>query len=148
MLLTERSPCAYVKFSGDILADTFENMMTRFTDGSAQPCTTQQAGEQWDVSGKQANVADLIDPTRVASMRTASDLDRPASDQTAVDNLLNGQYAGYYATVTNIYLVGVQIVQGLLNGWNVEAQCRVLHVGTGSIAAHGCIARKASSVSQ
>ncbi|VDB86989.1 unnamed protein product [Peniophora sp. CBMAI 1063] len=107
-----------VWFSGDILADTFENTMTLFTNGSSQYCTTQQEDSGVLAALVRANVAGLVDFTRVMSMRTASDFDRPAPNQTAADNLFNGQDAGYDAAVMNIYLAGVQVVQGILGGWN------------------------------
>ena len=106
------------RFSGDLLAAAFEYTSTLFTNGSATYCTTQQEDSGVLAALVRGNVAGLVDFTRVMSMRTASDFDRPAPNQTAADNLFNGQDAGYDAAVMNIYLAGVQVVQGILAGWN------------------------------
>ncbi|KZV63928.1 purine nucleoside permease [Peniophora sp. CONT] len=107
-----------VWFSGKILATAFENAMDLFTNGSAKYCTTQQEDSGVLAALARGDVHGLVDFGRTISMRTASDFDRPAPGQSASDNLFNGQDAGYDAAVMNIYLAGVQVVQGILRGWN------------------------------
>ena len=106
------------RFSGDLLAAAFEYTSTLFTNGSATYCTTQQEDSGVLAALVRGNVAGLVDFTRVMSMRTASDFDRPAPNQTAADNLFNGQDAGYSAAVKNIYLAGVRVVEDIVGNWN------------------------------
>ncbi|VDC03909.1 unnamed protein product [Peniophora sp. CBMAI 1063] len=107
-----------VWFSGNLLASAFEDAMTLFTNGSANYCTTQQEDSGVLAALVRGNVAGLVDFTRTMSMRTASDFDRPAPGVQAADNLFNGQNAGYDAAVENIYLAGVQVVQGIIEHWD------------------------------
>ncbi|VDB99125.1 unnamed protein product [Peniophora sp. CBMAI 1063] len=106
-----------VWYSGNLLAEAFESTMNLFTNGSAVFCTTQQEDTGVLAALVRGNVAGLVDFTRVIAMRTASDFDRPASGMQAADNLFNGQNAGYGVSINNIYLAGVQVVQGILSGW-------------------------------
>ncbi|KZV70614.1 purine nucleoside permease [Peniophora sp. CONT] len=107
-----------VWYSGALLAEAFENTTRLFTNGSATFCTTQQEDTGVLAPLLRGNVAGLVDFKRVIAMRTASDFDRPAPGMQAADNLFNGQNAGYGVSITNIYVAGVQVVQGLLAGWD------------------------------
>ena len=51
-------------------------------------------------------------------MNPRSDFDRPAPNMTASENLFNGQNPGYSVSIANVYLAGVQVVQGILDGWS------------------------------
>ena len=92
--------------------------MSLFTNGSATLCTTQQEDSGVLAALLRGNIARLVDFTRVIGMRTASDFDRPAPNMSAADNLFNGQNAGYGVSITNLYLAGVQVVQGIRDGWD------------------------------
>ena len=59
-------------------------------------------------------VARRVDFSRVMAMRTGSDFDRPAPNMNTADNLFNGQQAGLDVALNNIYLAGIQVVQGIL----------------------------------
>ncbi|TBU38215.1 purine nucleoside permease [Dichomitus squalens] len=106
-----------VWWSGALLGAAFENTTTLFTNGTGVYCTTQQ--EDGAVLGAllRGALARRVDFGRVIAMRTASDFDRPPPGMSAADNLFNGQYAGYDASVRNVYLAGVQVVQGVVNEW-------------------------------
>lgn len=108
----------FCRYSGALLAEAFENTMNLFTNGSGIFCTTQQEDTAVLAALLRGNVAGLLDFTRVIAMRTASDFDRPAPGRTAADNLFNGQNAGYGVSISNIYLAGVKVVQGILAGWD------------------------------
>lgn len=107
-----------VWYSGNLLAEAFENTTNLFTNGSAVFCTTQQEDTGVLAALLRGNIAGLVDFTRVIAMRTASDFDRPAPGMQAADNLFNGQNAGYGVSINNIYLAGMQVVQGILSGWD------------------------------
>ncbi|KAF7797373.1 hypothetical protein EIP86_008568 [Pleurotus ostreatoroseus] len=107
-----------VWFSGDLLGDAFDNTTKLFTNGSATYCTTQQEDNAVLESLLRGHIARRVDFSRVISMRTASDFDRQGANMSVADNLFNGQDAGYDAAVLNIYLAGIKVVQGILQGWN------------------------------
>ncbi|KDQ15329.1 hypothetical protein BOTBODRAFT_187430 [Botryobasidium botryosum FD-172 SS1] len=107
-----------VWWSGNLLAEAFEDTTKLFTNGSAAYCTTQQEANAVLAALVRGAVAGRVDFKRAINMRTASDFDRPAPGQTVAENLFNGQSAGYSASIANIYLAGVQVVQGILDGWD------------------------------
>ena len=51
-------------------------------------------------------------------MRTASDFDRPYLHESDLDNLFYDDQGGFGPAVENIYLAGIKVVEGILNGWN------------------------------
>jgi len=51
-------------------------------------------------------------------MRTASDFDRPYEGESVEDNLLYADQGGFEPAIENIYIAGVKVVQGILDGWD------------------------------
>lgn len=107
-----------VWWSGSLLGSAFENTTRLFTNGSATYCTTQQEDNAVLESLLRGHIAHRLDFSRVISMRTGADFDRPPPSMTASENLFHGQGAGYGAAVRNIYLAGIKVVQGILDGWD------------------------------
>ncbi|KAJ3997655.1 purine nucleoside permease-like protein [Lentinula boryana] len=105
-----------VYFSGTLLSEAFENTTTLFTNGTGVYCTTQQEDNATLEVLMRATLAKLADFSRVMVMRTASDFDRPYDGESAVENLF-GDAPGYHPAVKNIYLAGVRVVQGIVEGW-------------------------------
>jgi purine nucleoside permease len=61
----------------------------------------------------------LIDFSRIIIMRTASDFDRPYPGESASVNLFESSKQGAFApAIKNIYLAGIKVVEGILEGWN------------------------------
>jgi len=107
-----------VWWTGNLLGAAFENTTKLFTNGHATYCTTQQEDTGTLEPLLRGAATHRLDFSRIMLMRTASDFDRQAPQQSALDNLFNGQDAGYDPAVLNIYLAGVQVVKGILNEWN------------------------------
>ncbi|KAF9075365.1 purine nucleoside permease [Rhodocollybia butyracea] len=105
-----------VYFSGALLGEAFENTTTLFTNGLGVYCTTQQEDNATLEVLLRATLAGLTDFSRIILMRTASDFDRPYEGQTAVANLF-GDTPAFEPSVQNIYLAGVQVVEGIVSGW-------------------------------
>ncbi|KAI0310779.1 purine nucleoside permease [Amylostereum chailletii] len=105
-------------WSGTLLAEAFENTTRLFTNGSAEYCTTQQ--EDNGILGALVRGArsDLVDFSRIIVMRTASDFDRPYAGQSAAVNLFLG-LSGFEASIANIRTAGVEVVLGIVEGWEV-----------------------------
>ena len=51
-------------------------------------------------------------------MRTASDFDRPPPGISQIDNLLYVDQGGFEPALENIYLAGIKVEMGILEGWN------------------------------
>jgi hypothetical protein len=51
-------------------------------------------------------------------MRTASDFDRPFLSESDLQNLFYDDQGAFGPAVENIYLAGVKVVEGILNGWD------------------------------
>lgn len=113
-----------VYFSGALLSEAFENTTKLFTNGSAVYCTTAQEDNATLEALLRGAIKKLTDFSRIIVMRTASDFDRPyigEADNVADANLQNLFYAnqgGFEPAIQNIYLAGIKVVEGILNGWD------------------------------
>lgn len=103
-------------WSGVLLGEAFENTTTLFTNGTGVYCTTQQEDNGTLEALLRATLSGLVDFSRIIHMRTASDFDRPPPGETAAANLF-GDAPGFEPAVMNIMLAGVEVVQGIVNGW-------------------------------
>jgi purine nucleoside permease len=107
-----------VYFSGTLLGETFEETTTLFTNGSGTYCMTAQEDNAILEVMTRAATTKVVDFSRIIVMRTASDFDRPYAGEDAYYNLLYADQGGYTPAVENIYIAGVKVVQGILDGWN------------------------------
>lgn len=60
----------------------------------------------------------LVDFSRIIVMRTGSDFDRQYPGQSAADNLLFTNQGAFPPAIANIYLAGIEVVNGILEGWS------------------------------
>ncbi|KAL0571244.1 hypothetical protein V5O48_010714 [Marasmius crinis-equi] len=104
-------------WAGTLLAEAFENTTTSWTNGTGVYCTTQQEDNATLESLMRGTISGLTDFSRVIIMRTISDFDRPYAGQSAADSLFADQ-AGFDIGVANLYRAGVQVVEGILRGWD------------------------------
>ncbi|KXT13632.1 hypothetical protein AC579_4979 [Pseudocercospora musae] len=107
-----------VYYSGSILSTAFANFTTLMTNGSGIYCTTAQEDNATLEVLLRAAVDKLIDYSRIIVMRTASDFDRPYPGEAATTNLFWADQGAFEPAVQNIYLAGVRVVEGILDGWN------------------------------
>jgi purine nucleoside permease len=106
-----------VYFTGELLANAFENTTSVWTNSSGIYCTTQQEDNATLEALIRAASINLVDFSRIIIMRTASDFDRPHAGQSILDNLLvQGQ--GFEPSIVNIYLAGIKVVNGILDEWH------------------------------
>ena len=106
-----------VYFSGDLLSEAFGNTTSLFTNGSAVYCTTAQEDNAILEALLRGALANLTDFSRIIVMRTASDFDRPYTGQADTTNLFY-ESQGFEPGLQNIYLAGVKVVEGIVNGWS------------------------------
>ncbi|KAI0028393.1 purine nucleoside permease [Vararia minispora EC-137] len=104
-------------WTGNFLAQAFENTVMVFTNGSGTYCTTQQEDNGVLEALLRGALAGRVDFGRIIEMRTGSDFDRPAPGMTAADNLFNGADAGFEAALLNIHTAGVKVIEGIIMNW-------------------------------
>jgi hypothetical protein len=51
-------------------------------------------------------------------MRTASNFDRPHPSESDLQNLFYEDQGGFEPALNNIYLAGIKVVEGILEGWD------------------------------
>lgn len=107
-----------VYFSGTLLSEAFANTTTLFTNGSGIYCTTAQEDNATLEALLRATVNNLTDFSRIIIMRTASDFDRPYPGEADTVNLFYAEQGGFEPAIANIYLAGINVVEGILGGWN------------------------------
>ena len=106
-----------VFWTGALLGGAFENTTKLFTNGTGVYCTTQQEDNGTLEALLRGALTGLVDFSRIIIMRTASDFDRPFKGQSAADNIFAG-FPGAVPSLENIHLAGVQVVLGIVSGWN------------------------------
>ena len=106
-----------VYFSGTLLSEAFENTTTLFTNGSGVYCTTAQEDNATLEALLRSALNNRTDFSRIIVMRTASDFDRPFAGEADTENLLYAVQGGFDPAIANIYLAGVKVVEGILQGW-------------------------------
>ncbi|KAK3674021.1 hypothetical protein LTR78_006224 [Recurvomyces mirabilis] len=107
-----------VYYSGSILGTAFGNYTTLVTNGTGVYCTTAQEDNATLEALLRAAVNRLVDFSRIIVMRTASDFDRPWTGEAATTNLWWAEQGAFEPSIANIYLAGVEVVNGILDGWN------------------------------
>ena len=107
-----------VYFSGTLLSEAFENTTKLFTNGSAEYCTTAQEDNGVLEALLRGAISNLTDFSRIIVLRTASDFDRPYAGEADTVNLLYAEQGGFEPAIANIYLAGVKVIEGILDGWD------------------------------
>lgn len=108
-----------VYYSGKLLGETFSNYTRLVTNGTGNYCTTAQEDNATLEVLVRAAATKLVDFGRIIIMRTASDFDRPWPGQPASVNLFySSQQGAFEPAIQNIYLAGIKVVEGILDGWN------------------------------
>jgi len=105
-----------VYFIGTLLSEAFGNTTTLFTNGSGVYCTTAQEDNATLEALLRGAINNLTDFSRIIVMRTASDFDRPYAGEADTENLFYANQGGFEPAIRNVYLAGVKVVEGILNG--------------------------------
>ncbi|CAK7266527.1 hypothetical protein SEPCBS119000_002074 [Sporothrix epigloea] len=107
-----------VYYSGKLLGEAFEEVVSVWTNGTGKYCMTAQEDSAVLEVLVRVAIEGFVDFSRIVLMRTGSDYDRPPPNMTAFENLRVAKPNGYGIAVENIYLAGVEIVRGILEGWH------------------------------
>jgi purine nucleoside permease len=101
---------------GAKLGAAMEAWARLLTDGAANACTTQQEDNATLTALKRGAEAGLLDFDRVAVLRTASNFDRDAPDQSAAESL-TARSGGHLPSVVNAYKVGGKLAHAIIADW-------------------------------
>lgn len=107
-----------VYYSGNILGSAFENTTKVLTNGTGDYCASAQEDNATLEVLLRSSAAKLTDFSRIIIMRTASDFDRPYPGSSATYNLLYSDQGGFEPALKNLYVAGIKVVEGILDGWN------------------------------
>jgi purine nucleoside permease len=86
------------------------------TNGEANPCTTQQEDNASLTALKRGADAGLIDFSRIAVLRTASNFDREAPGQSAAESL-RARSGGYFPSVANAHRLAAKLANAIVENW-------------------------------
>jgi len=114
-----------VYFSGNLLSEAFQNTTALYTNGSGIYCTTAQEDTATLEGLLRGAVANKTDFSRIIVMRTASDFDRPYAGESDIYNLFYADQGGFEPAIENIYLAGIKVVEGILQGWETTFEAGV-----------------------
>lgn len=107
-----------VYYSGALLSEAFGNFTKLITNGTGNYCATAQEDNATLEAMVRAAKAKLVDFGRIILMRTASDFDRPYPGESPEYNLFYATQGGFEPSLANIYLAGVQVVEGIIKEWD------------------------------
>lgn len=105
-------------WSGSVLGDAFEQYTLLLTNGSGVYCGSQQEDNATLEALLRGALYGKLDFSRIILMRTISDFDRAAPDETEVYHLLYAEQEGFTPSIQNIYIAGIEIVKDVLMYWD------------------------------
>jgi len=114
-----------VYYSGTLLGEALGDYLTLVTNGTGVYCATAQEDNATAESILRAALYGLVDFSRIIVMRTFSDMDRPYSGESAVDNLLYSTQGAFLPAIANIYLAGIEVVKGILGEWDSKFEAGI-----------------------
>ncbi|KAK4177778.1 purine nucleoside permease [Triangularia setosa] len=106
-----------VYYSGKLLSEAFERTTAIWTNGTGRYCMTAQEDNATLTALIKMAIYNVVDFSRIIIMRTGSNFDRPPPGVTAYEHLLVLQQNGFAVAIKNIYLAGIEIVNGILKDW-------------------------------
>lgn len=103
---------------GRLLADAMGHVAKLYTNGKAEYVMTDQEDTAILAALMRAAIEGKVDFSRILITRAGSDFDRQPSD--AIPELPFDMYrsGGLEPALRNLYLTGVRITQGILQGWS------------------------------
>lgn len=107
-----------VYFNGRLLGDAFDRTTSVLTNGTGVYCSTAQEDNATLEALLRGAKHRLLDFSRIIVMRTGSNFERPHDGQSPLDNLVYAEQGAFEPAVQNLYTAGVQVVQGIVHGWN------------------------------
>ncbi|RJG43486.1 purine nucleoside permease [Mesorhizobium sp. DCY119] len=102
---------------GSKIAEGMGAWSTMMTDGKANYCTTQMEDNASLTALRRAADAGLLNFDRIALLRTASNFDREAPNQTPAQSL-SAKSGGFGPATANAYRVGAKVAHSIIEDWD------------------------------
>jgi purine nucleoside permease len=106
---------------GELIAQDMSDIVERLTNGEGTYCTTQMEDNATLTALQRGAWAGLLDFSRVAVLRTASNFDRAAPGQTSPESLA-AESGGFGPSTQNAYRVGRAFADTVIENWDVWAE--------------------------
>ncbi|KAL6407948.1 putative purine nucleoside protein [Ilyonectria robusta] len=107
-----------VFFSGNLLGEAFEDVTSLWTNGMGTYCMSAMEDNAILEVLVRFHAHKLVDFNRAILLRTGSNFDRPPPEVDAFAHLRGNHLNGVDIAVANIYLAGIEILKGILGGWD------------------------------
>jgi purine nucleoside permease len=109
-----------VFFHGDLLCEGFEKVVKLYTSGKAEYFMTAQEDTAVLAALLRAALQKQLDFSRIILMRAGSNFDRSysSSEPPSIPFVLD--HGGFVPACRNLYLTGLKIVEGVLEGWSTR----------------------------
>lgn len=104
-------------FHGDLLCEGFEKVAKLYTSGKAEYYMTAQEDMAIMAALLRAAIQKQVDFSRIILMRAGSNFDRSYStnEPPSITSVLD--HGGFVPACRNLYLSGLKVVGGILEGW-------------------------------
>lgn len=108
---------ANVFFHGHLICEAFEDTCRSFTNSKAEYFATAQEDNGTLAALLRGAVMKKVDFSRVIILRTGCNFDRPPPTGEFPTMPLHSSHGGFEIAVTNLYRTGIEIIEGILSGW-------------------------------
>ncbi|KAL3459278.1 purine nucleoside permease [Aspergillus heterothallicus] len=107
-------------FHGRLLGDGFESVMRLYTSGHAQYYMTAMEDTGTLAALFRAALRRKVDFSRIILMRAGSNFDRSYNHDEVASLPFVFDHGGFAPACRNLYLVGIKVVQGIVDRWTAE----------------------------
>ena len=109
-----------VFFHGDLLCEGFEKVVKLYTSGKAEYYMTAQEDTAIIAALLRAAIRKQVDFSRIILMRAGSNFDRSYSRSKPPSIPFTIDHGGFAPACRNLYLSGIKVVEGILEGWSTK----------------------------
>ena len=109
-----------VFFHGDLLCEGFEKVVKLYTSSKAEYYMTAQEDAAIIAALLRAAIRKQVDFSRIILMRAGSNFDRSYSRSKPPSIPFIIDHGGFAPACRNLYLSGIKVVEGILEGWSTK----------------------------
>ena len=108
---------ANVFFHGNLLCEAFENTCRSFTNNKGNYYVAAQEDNATLAGLIRGAVMKKVDFSRIIILRAGCNFDRPPPTGEFPSMPLHSSHGGFEIAIANLYLTGIEIVEGILSTW-------------------------------
>jgi purine nucleoside permease len=107
-------------FHGNLLCEGFEKVVNLYTSGQAEYYMTAMEDTGTLAALLRAALQKRVDFSRIILMRAGSNFDRSYSNSDIASLPFVFDHGGFTPACRNLYLSGVKVIEGILEGWSTK----------------------------